>query len=289
MKRALIIISTIFISTIFAVIAFIAPAAPAQTLVYQIATNQGNSSLCLNRQYGGTINVITYNCNDPNDDFSFIWLGGACGGGYVTLTCPFSSSDVNMRYNGAAIVEIYAYNFALCLANNGLAGTGILGTCPDQNGNGGSYGTIMILAQVHNFPGWTGSPSTYVVNRYWSNLAGAPRWMCSQGYNQLVKINSSQGLLGSCQWREVRLLSRPGIAGAAFGLARVRPALRTVNGRLRQSVSEVPIQLPARTRPTSIRVSKIDLMCSMCGTVSSRRSTVAGDAALFPACFFPRR
>lgn len=200
MKRALIVISTIL-----AVIAFIAPVAKAQ-LVYQVATNQGSSSLCLNRQYGGTSHVITYSCNDENDDFSFIWIGGMCGGtGYVTSTCPFSSSDVNNRYRGAAIVEIYAYNFALCLANNGLQGTGILGVCPDENGNGGSYGTIFVLAQVHNFPGWTGTPSTYVVNRYWTNQYGSPRWMCSQGRSQLVQLNSSQGLLGTCQWREIRL------------------------------------------------------------------------------------
>ena len=201
MKRALFVISIIL-----AVIAFIAPVATAQ-LVYQVATNQGSSSLCLNRQGGTATNVITYSCNDENDDFSILWLGGMCNGtGYVTSTCPFSSSTVNSRYRGAAIVEVYNYNFALCLASNG--GNGILGACPDVRGNGGSYGTIFVLAQVHNFPDWTGTPSTYVVNRYFTNLYGSPRWMCSLGRSVLVALNSPQGLLGTCQWREVRL---PGI------------------------------------------------------------------------------
>lgn len=69
MKRALFVISIIL-----AVIAFIAPVATAQ-LVYQVATNQGSSSLCLNRQGGTATNVITYSCNDENDDFqhSMAW------------------------------------------------------------------------------------------------------------------------------------------------------------------------------------------------------------------------
>lgn len=201
MKRTLTIIGIIF-----AVIAFIAPAATAQALPAQIATDQGSSSLCLNRQGGGTAagtHVIAYNCNDPNDDFDFIWLGGMCGGGYVTVSpaCPYSNVQIDQRYNGAAIVEIYNYHAYKCVVNSG-GGETVLGQCPDQYGNGGDIGVIFTLSQVTDFPNYTGW-ATYVVNRYWTNHAGAPRWLCSLGYRQQLDENSGTGVAGSCQFRRI--------------------------------------------------------------------------------------
>ena len=74
MKRAVTVISVVGVA--FALIALTAPVVKAQ-LIDQIATAQGSSSLCLNRAGGGNnagTHVIAYNCYDPNDDFTFLWL-----------------------------------------------------------------------------------------------------------------------------------------------------------------------------------------------------------------------
>jgi hypothetical protein len=199
-KRALIILSTVF-----AVIAFIAPAATAQAPPYQIATVQGSSSLCLNRAGGGTAagtHVIAYNCNDPNDDFDFQWLADMCGNGYVSYarTCPFSNRQLDGYWDGAAIVSIHGYSVAQCVADGG--GLTVLGKCPDIAGNGGAIGTIFTLSQVNDFPNYTGW-STYVVNRYWSNQANSGRWLCSRGYRVQLTENATAGTAGSCQFHSI--------------------------------------------------------------------------------------
>lgn len=202
MKRAIVIIGVIF-----AVIAFIAPAASAQAPPYQIATVQGSSSLCLNRAGGGTgagTHVIGYNCGDPNDDFEFIWLGGMCGGGYVTykpVACPYANSAIDAQYDGAAIVELYNYHAFLCVGNSGSGAT-ILNQCPDQYGNGGANGTIFTMSDVYDFPNYHGQ-ATYLVNLYWTNNANSPRWLCITGYRQQLTENSSVGASGSCQFHSI--------------------------------------------------------------------------------------
>jgi hypothetical protein len=204
-KRAVTVISVVCVA--FALIALTAPVVKAQ-LIDQIATAQGSSSLCLNRAGGGNnagTHVIAYNCYDPNDDFTFLWLSDMCGHGYVTRypACPFNNADLDGYWDGAAIVAIWTYNphsNNLCVADGG--GWTVLGTCPNLAGNGGAIGTIFTLSQVNDFPNYTGY-STYAVNRYWTNQANSGRWLCSRGYRVQLNENSPSGLAGSCQFRRI--------------------------------------------------------------------------------------
>lgn len=182
---------------------------PANALpTFEICTARGSSSLCLNRNGGGTragTAIIGWSAGDNNNDFLEVQITGMCDHGYVSTTCPFTPAcgGLNSRYIGASIVRIEANNTNnLCVGDNGTgSGGAALETCPDDNGNGGT-GTIFILAQ-------TGNPS-YLVNRYWSNYTGNfggggrnARWMCIFVKGTPVTINHDTGNAGTCQFNEL--------------------------------------------------------------------------------------
>ena len=159
-----------------------ASAAPSS----EVCTAEGAKSQCANRQGGGTASgtyVIAWSAGDSNNGFEYVYLTAMCGNGYVTLSCPFSTNgDLNDRYLGKAIVVIHALDTPWCIADSGTGfGSTVLGGCPDPAGNGGSDGTIFVLAQVSSriVP----PPTTYIVNRYWSNAknggAGASPLGCA--------------------------------------------------------------------------------------------------------------
>jgi hypothetical protein len=179
------------------------PARPS----WEICTARGSSSLCLNRQGGGTragTGVIGWSAGDNNNDFIFVSISNMCANGRVSraLECPFSHDALNHRFDGDNIVKIVANGTNnLCVGDTARAsGNAALEPCPDNNGNGG-IGTIFTLSQFV-YP-------SYVVNRYWSNYTGTgggggtnPRWMCSVVRGFPVSINSTTGSAGYCQWNE---------------------------------------------------------------------------------------
>lgn len=161
---------------------------------------QNGSGYCLDRNQCGTASgthVIMW-VRDTRTCIDFEAIGSlTCGSGVVTQTCPFTvGSGLNSRYAGSKIWYFETYQSGTkCLATDG-GGGGILGTCPDRSGNGGSNGTIF----VQNSAG-------YVVNRYWSDYnysigeSNSPSWMCSPGsQGQQVLLYDDTGSAGSCQW-----------------------------------------------------------------------------------------
>jgi len=188
---------------------------PAQALISQICTPQGAHALCMNRNGGGHspgTYVIAWSANDPNDDFAFFYLTGMCNAGKVSadLECPFTpNKGLNAKYNGHSIVEIYNWDTGLCVADSGTgSGATVLDKCPDGNGNGGADGTIFTLSNATQTSGKP--PTTYVVNRYWSDFSGegggngtTPKWLCTIGKGLFLIENNPQGLAGPCQWQEI--------------------------------------------------------------------------------------
>lgn len=191
-----------------------ARAVPAQSPISQVCTDQGSASLCANRNGGGIdpgTYVIGWSAGDPNDDFAFLYLTGKCTGGFVTVSppCPFpASGDLNDRYKGSIIAEIFNWTTELCVADSGVgSGSTVLDKCPDLDGNGGADGTIFILSQVKKYGP---PPTTYAVNLYWSdnNLEGGgngtqPRWLCTIGKGFSLYENINEGLAGTCQWNSI--------------------------------------------------------------------------------------
>jgi hypothetical protein len=188
---------------------------PAQAPISEVCTDQGAKSLCANRNAGGHsagTYVIAWSAGDPNDDFAFFYLTGMCNAGKVSadLECPFTpNKGLNATYKGRSIVEIYNWDTGLCVADSGSgSGATVLDKCPDGNGNGGADGTIFTLSNATQTSGKP--PTTYVVNRYWSDFSGEgggngtkARWLCPIGKGLFLIENNPQGLAGSCQWKEI--------------------------------------------------------------------------------------
>lgn len=182
-----------------------ASAGAAATVPFAQCAGSG-SGLCLNRKQCGSTNgtqVIMWAQDFDNcEDFAEAHVSNMCGNGKVTSNCPFTSgSGLNNRYINDPIIALVAYNEqGKCLATDSN-GNGVLGTCPDSSGNGGSDGTIFVV-----------SSTNYVVNRFWSdaNFAlgeyDAPAWMCSPGTQGVqVILNEGTGNAGYCQWGEAVL------------------------------------------------------------------------------------
>jgi hypothetical protein len=130
---------------------------------------------CMNRASGGTgsgTNVIAWTPNDNNNDFEFVQLTENCNHGVVSASeeCPFTpGGGLNAAYDGSVIVEIEAYNENKCVADPNMTGTATLGTCPGQNGVGGSTGTVFVLTENNlTDPIWP----TIVINRTWTDYTG---------------------------------------------------------------------------------------------------------------------
>jgi hypothetical protein len=190
---------------------------PAQAPISEICTDQGAQSLCANRDLGGEnpdTHIIAWSAGDPNNDFAFTYLSAMCGNGRVNWQtgCPFSSSgDLNYRYSGDMIAAIFNLTTGLCIADSGTtSGLTVLGTCPNPEGAGGSNGTIFVLSDVTNpvVP----PPTTYVVNRFWSNntypgggSGTEPRWLCVIAKAQGIIENSDTAgdPTNRCRWNEI--------------------------------------------------------------------------------------
>jgi hypothetical protein len=161
------------------------------------------SGLCLNRKSChstvGTQVIMWAHDFDSCEDFGQVELSTMCGGGSVTSTCPFTvGSGLNTTFLGYPIEAIKAYNEGKCLATDSN-GNGVLGTCPDSSGNGGSNGTIVIFAN-----------NEHVVSRYWSDANFAlgeydtPAYTCSPGTQGVqVILNAATATTGYCQWATV--------------------------------------------------------------------------------------
>jgi hypothetical protein len=158
---------------------------------------------CLNRNacdytHGSPV-IVWNNDADQCEIIRLDYLSGMCGSGFVTADCPFPvGSGLNGRYEGKAIVAIN-FNSGGCLANGGPGGGsyGVIGTCPDINGNNGSNGSIFVLNDTES----------YFINRYWSDyyyntdgLVNFPIALCSPGTAGQQVIMNDTPQAGICQW-----------------------------------------------------------------------------------------
>jgi hypothetical protein len=184
-----------------------AAAAPAQAPISEICSAQGSKSLCANRQGGHTaVNtaVIGWSAGDPNNDFAFAYRTGKCGSGVVTVSppCPFSNTATDQRYKGRVITVIFNLTTGLCVAESPTgSGLTVMNTCPNNEGSGGADGTFFVLSQATSV--LAPPPTTYAVNVFYSNLFGAPRWLCVRAKGQQLEEDSASGNAGSCQWNEL--------------------------------------------------------------------------------------
>jgi hypothetical protein len=178
-------------------------AVPATASVPTITCNYLNPILCLNRSGGGITNgthVLGYtrSFSDNNEDFQFDILSNFCDAGHVSNSkeCPFTpGGGLNREYNGDPIYQLNSYSTGSCVATS-ASGGGILGTCQNDSGKGGSDGTIFVL-----------STESYLVNLYWSDNVSCgdgvnPCWMCVYSNQTQVTLRSSVGQRGPCQWEE---------------------------------------------------------------------------------------
>lgn len=177
------------------------PAASAPELNGVMCALNG-TGYCLNRNHCGSgsgTSVIVWPQSDTCEDFEPQVLASMCNKGFVTETCPFTEgSGLNSRYYNSPIVELYAYGENECVATTG-SGLGVLGTCPDSAGIGGSNGTIFVY-----------NSADYVINRYWSDNNYSigeydqPAWMCSPGVEgDQVILDDDAGSAGTCQWSAI--------------------------------------------------------------------------------------
>jgi hypothetical protein len=197
-KTTLGLLISIIVAITIGTISIPAVAAP----VIQVATNQGGSSLCMNRA-GGTNPVIAYNCGDNNDDFYFMQLQTMCGRGYVTPTCPFANTGIDRQFDGAAIVVIVNAYWITCVGNpNSNGGGSYLEQCPDSSGNGGGWATIDILTSVYDFSHYNGG-ITPIANRHWTDAYNTARYIGSNGYRQQYTLAWGNPATGSGQFHEV--------------------------------------------------------------------------------------
>lgn len=171
----------------------------------QVSTNQGNSSLCFNRNGGGFdegTKVIGYNCGDPNNDFQ-VQRTAECGGGSVTSTCPFNDRRLDNYYIGAAIVQIadYAHTLVLCAGTaNSTTLTLSLTGCPNQGDAG--WNTYWVA------PGWTTYAPYWYISVHETNALGSynKTWAaCEAGYTRPITITpgTNQVPSAACDLYEV--------------------------------------------------------------------------------------
>ncbi len=144
--------------------------AHAQAAKYELKDDNGGSSLCFNRDGGGTSDntpVIAYNCGNINNDFYWGYLTTMCGGGTVTQTCPFTvGSGLNAALYGDPIIVEQAYNELACVGGESSTDNDAkLEGCPADNGSGGGWSTIDVgVYSRGNNPAYQ-----IIVNRNWSD------------------------------------------------------------------------------------------------------------------------
>lgn len=160
---------------IFAALAFVLIITPGTAHAQQQICGNGGTGYCLNEWNGKTnigAAIKMYYGGNSNENYYVHFLTNMCNGGYATSTCPINAPGVNVAGRPIVSIEFSGNNFG-CVATNG-SGQAVMGVCPDDSGNGGSNGTIMvwqitgISTGACPFQG-NGTFSGYLVDRYWSN------------------------------------------------------------------------------------------------------------------------
>jgi hypothetical protein len=163
------------------------PATPAR----QIATNNGPSSLCMNRDGGGTSQgtfIIGSNCGNANDNFQLMAVTGECNAdGVVTDSCPFSNTALDRNFAGSQIVEVNDVGTSSC------AGTSASNTftlrleeCPTSPPAG--WNSVMVA------PGYASNTADCLISVHATNAYGSGTNIYvaqAEGYNGGVAIVST--------------------------------------------------------------------------------------------------
>jgi hypothetical protein len=171
----------------------------------EICTNNGSSSLCMNRKGNGQSSgttIIGYSAGQSNNDFEYVRLSGMCNNGQVEVVggggCPFpAGSGLNSKYDGWYINSIESISLDnLCVGTQESSSGGVLTTCPDIDGNNGGWGTIDVTCPAQQ--------GCNVVNYHWTVADGEAEGPCS--YTKSNQILFSYALSSStkqCEWNEL--------------------------------------------------------------------------------------
>lgn len=151
---------------------------------------QAGSGYCLNDWNGGGIGAsIKMGQNGwPHQGFFSVHLTGMCGnGGFATSDCPNSAAGTFL--SGEPIVAI-KYTGGGCLGSGNADDRAFLVTCPDNNGNGGGWGSIQIQ------DGTCGTGAVILANSHFTGLDGRVVEVVSGGAVGAQAIMDSTS--GSC-------------------------------------------------------------------------------------------
>lgn len=126
---------------------------------------QAGTGYCLNDWNGAGIGAsIKMGQNGwPHQTFGTVHLTGACGGGYVTSTCPNSTAGTYLF--GEPILAI-KYTSGGCVGSGNADDRAFLVVCPDNNGNGGGWGSIWIQ------DGSCGTNAVFLANSHFTGNDG---------------------------------------------------------------------------------------------------------------------
>lgn len=137
-----------------------------------------NSAYCLNdwNNGGGSNPIKMYAVNGTNEEFGqqFINPCNSTPPDEVTPTCPFTvGSGLNTMWLGQPIYQDVYGNSGLCLGANTSTGYAQLAQCGNSDGGGAGYGVFQI-EPTSNSCSYGDYPD---INRYWSDVAGATRYL----------------------------------------------------------------------------------------------------------------
>jgi hypothetical protein len=161
-------IGLIIASGVLAAVPVIVSTGPAQA-AGQICEN-GGTGLCLNDwNGGGSGNAVKMGQNGfTHQSFGAGQLTAACGHGRVTNTCPFNNTALDSALFDSAIFAVKYTGNGLCVGTSTTGRGAILTTCPDNAGNGGGTGTIMVQ-RVNQNNCFVQNGATQLTDRYWSD------------------------------------------------------------------------------------------------------------------------
>lgn len=137
---------------------------------------QAGSGYCLNswnnQGIGGSIKMGQNGW--PNQGFHTVHLTGACGGGFVTSSCPNATAGTFLF--GEPIEEIkFDGSTGGCVGSGNADDRAFLVVCPDNNGNGGGWGSIWIQ------DGTCGTGAVLLANSHFTGNDGSVRKLISGG------------------------------------------------------------------------------------------------------------
>lgn len=127
-----------------------------------------------------------------NEDLEVVYTN-RCGG-FVTSNCPFTSGLTDSELINNPVVEIYDTANGLCVSASGSA-TAVLGTCPDDSGNGGSPGNIFVWDSYNG--------SDILISNKYSNAAGSPECIAAKSGEHdgaTMYFNISYGSPNCSEW-----------------------------------------------------------------------------------------